>query len=156
MVTDLFGSLLEELIPFVKIPALRPDTHGSCLLKLENEAVVQLDIDKSGLFLNFGADLGTLPPGKYRENIFREALKSNSGPPPVFGIFAYSKPLDRLVLFGQLPLRDLNGEKIASYLFPFAEKSLYWTNAIKNGEVPAGSSSYTSSRGTGGGMFGLS
>ena len=101
-----------------------------------------------------GSQLGFLPAGRYRESVFREALKANNLPPPRYGNFAYSKKADQLVLFDSTSLQDLNGEKIAQHFTPFAEKAFHWQDAISRGEVPSILGAF-STRKVGTGMFGL-
>ena len=152
MVTDLFGALLEELGHCLKIPNLHPDSNNSCLIRFKNGVEVQMEIDKSGRNLVVGSDLGSVPIGKYRENLFREALKANDLPPPHHGILSYSEKTDHLVLYKKIPLADLNGEKIAAAITPFSEKALIWQEALKHNDIPAvGQTAGQYS----GGMFGL-
>lgn len=152
MVTDLFGALLEELGVSLKLPTLHPDSNNSCLIKFKNGVEVQIEMDKSGRHLIIGSDLGSVPIGKYRENLFREALKANDLPPPIHGILSYSEKTDHLVMFRKLPLADLNGDKIAAAITPFTEKALIWQEALKHNDIPAINQM---SAAQGGGMFGL-
>lgn len=153
MVTDAFGSLLQELGVLIKLPHLKPDEHESCLIRFEGDLLVQLEVHKSGASLLIGTDLGSVPVGAYRENLFCEALKSNGLPFPRYGMFAYSKQADHLILFDMLPLENLNGAKIAEFLAPFLEKAKLWKAAISKTELPA-STSFSGATG-GGGIFGL-
>jgi hypothetical protein len=153
MVTDLFGAILQELGHSIGVENLTPDSNDSCLLRLESGLIIQIEMDHGGQFLILGADLGTVPPGKYRENLFREALKSNNLPHPLNGIFCYSKKSDHLVLYEKIHIKDLNGEKIAAEITPFAEKAYKWSEALMRGEVPAVNQAFTSQKP--GGMFGL-
>lgn len=154
MATDFLGVMLQEMGTIMEIPDLQPDRNSSCLIKLKNGLKIQLELDKSGQFIILGADLGTVPPGKYRENLFREALKANDMPYPNHGTLAYSRKSDRLVLFEHLNIKDLNGEKVAVEISPFSEKALIWKDALQRGDVPVLNQSYMS-QGSGGGMFGL-
>ena len=153
MVTDLFGALLQELGSSIEIKNLHPDKNYSCLIRFKGGLEVQVELDHSGQFLILGADLGTSPPGKYRENLFKEALKANDQPPPLYGILAYSKKSDHLVLFERINIKDLTGEKIAAEIIPFTEKATLWAQAVKNGEIPV--INQHSSSPSSGGMFGL-
>ncbi len=134
MVVDMLASLLEELSNIVHFP-LRPDSNNSCLLRMPTGLQVQLEIYKGSDFL-IGADLGNVPVGRYREDLFKEALKANYLPPPRYGIFAYTQQKDSLILFSLLPLEDLTGEKIAAHLLPFTQKALQWQQAIRRGDIP--------------------
>lgn len=153
MITDSLGALLQELGKALKIPDLHPDRNNSCLISLPNGLKVQIELDKSGSCITIGTDIGFVPPGRYRENVFREALKANGQPyPQRNGILAYSRQADRLVLFEMLSLKDLTGEKIASALALLNEKALIWKEALARGDVPVVSSSGTSRPM---GMFGM-
>lgn len=153
MVTDLFGTLLVELGQSLGIANLHSDDNNSCLIRLKSGLIIQLELDKSGDFLLIGADLGTVPPGKYRENLFKEALKANDQQPPLHGILSYSKKSDHMVLYQKLFIKDLNGEKIAAEITPFAEKAFIWSEAILHNDIPAINQSFTYPKP--GGMFGL-
>lgn len=152
MVTDLFGTLLEELGACLKLEGLHPDSNNSCLIRFKNGVEVQIEMDKTGRHLVIGSDLGNVPIGKYRENLFREALKANDLPPPLHGILSYSEKTEHLVLFQKLMLEGLNGEKIAAAITPFTEKALIWQEALKHNDVPVVGQAAAFQ---GGGMFGL-
>lgn len=152
MVTDLLGALLQELGHSMQIANLHPDNNNSCLIKLVSGQEIQVELDRSGQFIVLGADLGEVPPGKYRENLFKEALKTNDMPYPLHGVLAYSKKTEHLILFEKIQVGDLNGEKIAAEIIPFTEKATVWSDALKQGNIPA-SQMKTSDRGSG--MFGL-
>jgi hypothetical protein len=154
MVTDAFGLLLQEVGKLLQIPKLEPDAHNSCLINFPGPISIQMEIDRSGNSLILGCDVGTLPPGRYRELVFREALRSNGLPLPHFGEFSYSKPADKLMLMEQIPMQDINGDKIISVLNPLLEKAKYWKETISRGEVPSIATTSSPSKG-GAGMFGL-
>lgn len=135
MVVNQFEALLQELGQILKIP-LHPDKTHSCLIKLKEGVSVQLEIDRPGDSLLFGIDVADVPPGKYRENLFKEALRANGSPSPRYGTLAYSRKTGHLVLFERLPLKDLNGDKVAEFLKPFVMKAKVWKDAIIRGEVP--------------------
>ena len=153
MVTDLFGTLLEELGKSLDVPNLHPDINNSCLIKMKNGQTLQLEIDPHHQFLVIGADLGIVPPGKYRENLFKEALKANDMPHPLDGILAYSKKTDSLILFKKIYLTNLNGETIAVSIIPFLEKADLWSTALSRGEIP--SIGTVNNNKSSSGMFGL-
>lgn len=153
MVTDFLGVMLQEMGATLEITDLHPDRNNTCQIRLKNGLDIQLELDKSGQFIVLGSDLGTVPPGKYRENLFREALKANDMPYPNHGTLAYSKKSDHLVLFEKMNIKDLNGEKVAVEITPFSEKALIWKEALQRGDIPSLNQSYMSK--SSGGMFGL-
>ena len=155
MVQELFDSLLKELGNAIDIEDLHPDSNNSCLIGFESGIEIQIEPYNRDDFLLMCCDLGRIPPGRYREDVFREALKANGMPHPRYGTFAYSEQSDHLILFGLLSYRELNGEKIASFLFPFKEKAERWKEALERGAVPL-ADTMTTSRPSGPlGMFGM-
>lgn len=153
MVTDFFGTLLQELAQALHLPSLQPDANNSCILKFKGEVIVQIEIDRSNQSLVIGSDLGSIPAGRYRENIFTEALKANGMPLPRYGIFAYSKQSDHLVIFDALPIRDLTGTKVADFLPLFVQKARIWKTALERGDIPPLATLYTAGQTSG--IFGL-
>lgn len=136
MVTDFFGSLLQEFGRLIELPDLHPDRNNTCLIKLKSGISVQLEVDDSGRYLIVGSDLGDVPAGRFRETLFTEALKINGMPSAQNGRLAFSKKLNHLILFEMLDLSNLNGEKIANVFKPFTEKALLWKDALVRGEIP--------------------
>lgn len=155
MVADLFESLLQDIGKEFHV-TLKADQNNSCLFNLPNGLSVQMEIDPKNEYFIIGTDLGEVPLGKYRENLFQAALRSNALPPPQNGIFAYSKQKDHLVIHAMIPLPEITGEKIINILKPFLEKAWNWKTAITNGEVPeVESSSQAGHYSSQGGIFGL-
>lgn len=153
MVTDFFGVILQELGNVLQIPDLHPDKNNSCLIKFPSGLKIQIEVDPKTESLTLGCDLGEIPAGKYRENIFREALKANGMPRPQNGIFGFSQDTGHLVIFEALNSKDLRGGHVATALTPFIEKAQTWSEAIAKGDVPLVSNMYSTKRSTG--MFGL-
>lgn len=156
MVSDYFESLLHELGEALKIDNLSADANNTCLLQFnEHDLQVQIEPYQKGDFLLICSDLGNVPRGRYREDVFREALKTNGLAPPRHGIFAFSEQTDHLVLYALLSMRELNGEKIAAFLTTFIEKGSAWKQAIASGVVPVANTMRTSRAAGPTGMFGL-
>lgn len=153
MVTDLFGTLLQELGQSLGHIELHPDHNSSCLIHLKEGINIQVELDRGAQNLILGCNLGTVPPGKYRENLFNAALKANDLPPPLHGILAFSQKTQHLILFEKINVRDLTGEKVAAEVNPFAQKAVTWSEALKRNDVPA-IEAHGAPRG-GGGMFGM-
>ena len=135
MVHALYETLLEEVGSILGV-SLYPDSNNSCLVKLESGLEVQMEMDRNGQHFLIGIDLGPVPPGQYREELFKQALRSNGLPPPRMGVFAFSEDTGNVVLFHLIPSQELNGDRIAFALSPLAEKALTWQEAIATGEVP--------------------
>lgn len=154
MVTTQLGTILQELGKSQIIPILdlHPDRNNSCLIRIKGGLEIQLEFDRTGQNLIVGCDLGPIPPGRYRENMFREALKSNGLPHPLYGIFAYSKQTDHLIMYDLINGKDLTGDKVGDFLMKFIDKLIVWRNAIDGSSIPTISSIKSSKLG---GLFGL-
>ena len=137
MVMDIYESLLEEFSKAAHIPNLKPDANNTCLLGLPNGVKVQIELDSAQTAIIIGSGVGFLPAGRYRETVFKEALKANNLPHPRYGDFAFSKKTDNLILFMKLPLQNLTGDKIAALFAPFSEKAARWKDSIDKGEIPS-------------------
>jgi hypothetical protein len=155
MIQDTFGAIIDELGKILKT-RLAPDAHNACKLKYKSGLTIQIDFNSANEKIELISSLGTPIPGRYRENLFREALKANGLPFPKYGVFAYSKKQDALVLYDHIPLKELSGQKLADFLTPFAGRADLWSQAIAKGEVPSFTGTeFTFSKSPGSGMFGL-
>ena len=157
MVLDKFGILLQELGTIYKTK-LAPDKNNACLLKYNNGIQVQIEPTTNGRSLHVVTFLGELSQGRFRENVFREALKSNGLPSPRNGIFAYSKKGEALVLYDLLYIDEVTGLKLADFLQSFVQKAELWKGALSKGEVPSymgNELSFGGAQKSPGGIFGL-
>src|SRR5207253_6576274 len=135
---------------------IKPDKASACTLKFRNGVQVQMEMDPRGENLLIISNLGSILSGRYRENLFREALKANGLAPPRYGIFAFGKKNDALVLFDSLLLDELTGQKLADFLLSFTQKAELWKTGIDRGEVPSFlGNELPSGKGPSSGMFGL-
>lgn len=140
--SHIFEMLLKETGELLNIKDLHLDANNSCLVKFPTGLEIQMEPDKSHECLIIGVKLGSLQPGRYRENIFSEALKANNLPFPRFGSFGYSMKSDNLYLFEKMPIDSLTALKLFEFLKPFAEKALSWKEALSRGEIPSILQSY--------------
>lgn len=156
MVKENFATILDDLGKIMNM-RLAPDSHGACQIKSSTGLMVHMEPDSAGERLMIISDLGVPTPGRYRENLFREALKANGLPMPRQGVFSYSKKKDSLVLFDSLFLNELTGQKVADFLTTFMQKADLWRQAIPKGEVPSftGNELSFGAQPSGSGMFGL-
>jgi hypothetical protein len=153
MVANAYEAILHDVGRQLNIPNLAPDRNDSCLVSLAEGIDVQLEIHpRSNKFL-ICFNLGSPPPGKYRENLLKECLKANAIPPPRHGIFGYSAKTESLYFFKMLDQAGLDGQKVFEQLTAMKETALLWANAIKAGDIPA-STTGSSSRSTMG-VFGI-
>jgi hypothetical protein len=136
MVGDIYEALLKELSEALQIGKLAPDENNSCLLQFKNGLELQIEPHENNETLIISAPIGEIPPGKYRENVFREALKANAIAYPRHGAFGYSLDTEQLIIFKVMPLKNLTGDQLAAYLNPFMEKAIEWRGILEKNEVP--------------------
>lgn len=156
MVQDLFVSIIDDLGKLINIP-LKVDKNNACVIKYPNDLNIQIEYDATSARILFAAELGELPPGRFREDLFREALKANGLPAPRIGIFAYSKKIDNLVLYDKMQLENTSAQHVAEFLQPFFQKAELWKTCIARNEIPSFTSNELSfgASTSKGGMFGL-
>jgi hypothetical protein len=130
--TSLFEDLLAQLSQFLRIP-LHVDQNNACLLQIRGEIQIQLQLDVSQENMWMASLPIEIPPGKFRENVLKEALKTNNLPDPVAAIISYLPLTNRLALHQIFPLNILNGERLAAYFGSFLEQVESWILAIQQG-----------------------
>lgn len=132
--SDRFEELLAELGKTLNI-ALKSDKNHFCTLQIQPELLVQFQTDAAFEKLLIISKVAEIPPGKFRENVLREALKANGQKDPKVGVFAYISQTNHLVLFQRYPFDLLNGTRLAELLGPFIETIENWKTAIASGQA---------------------
>jgi hypothetical protein len=130
---DRFQELMREL-GLEYGTQLHLDPLGACKLQIGERLFVQLECDTYQENLLAATFICNIPPGKFRENILKDALKAN-GPFPKDGTLAYSDRSNELVLFSYLRLASLNGKKLAEFLSAFLNKADNWRVGIETGHT---------------------
>lgn len=136
MIEGELGGILEELGRELRIPNLGPDEHGTCLIRLKNGVKVQMEMLKASDYMLIASDLGEIPPGRYRVDLFEAALGFNASDEGGIGTFGFSKRTNHMILFERIYVKGLSGIKVADMINPLSEKAKVWSEAIKNGEIP--------------------
>lgn len=130
--TDRFEQLLSQLSPFFSLK-LHSDKMGACTIEINPHIKVQLQLDISLENLLLFSKIIELPPGKFRENVLKDALKANGMPDPLAGILSYFPPSNYLTISQSYPASILNGERLAGLIGSFIEIAENWHSAIKRG-----------------------
>lgn len=131
---DSFSYLLDELAKVLHL-SLHVDQVGACSILLPQDFLVQLQPDSAKEELFLFSKLAPLPPGRFREEVLKEALKANTDKDPQAGIFAYLEKTNHLVLFQSYPLIILNGERLAAFFANFRLLGMQWRTAILQGQT---------------------
>lgn len=136
---DRFSDLLNQLGKIFELP-LHIDKSNACSILIP-PIIIQLQLDSAQQNLFLFSKIIEVPPGKFRENVLREALKANSLPDPKAAIFGYIASTNHLALHQRYPLEILNGERLAGLFGAFYEIGEMWHRAIQSGQtapVPSG------------------
>ena len=146
----LFGGLMEELGTILDTK-LKPDRFNTCKIQYPDGLAVQIEIDRDDSRLLIGSPIGSLPPGRFRQDFLEQTLKANYIDFHI-GTFGYAKKSGDLYLYAYLPVKNLSGKQIATFLEPFNEKARSWSASLASNTVPVVTSQ---SQKKSSGMFGL-
>lgn len=152
MVSSQFGALLKEFESVFNC-SLQPDDNNSCLINLEIGVSIQIELDRYGMLL-IGSRLGAVHMGRFRDNLIRQALKSNEATSPSTGVLGFSQKSNQLILFTKMNPHQLNHHQIIHLLPLFINKAKLWKEAIEKGTIPDLTTTETSSNKPSG-LFGL-
>lgn len=108
--------------------------NGTIGILFNDEVLVQIELDSNESHLFIGGFIATVPPGKYREKVFYEALKENSQIDPTASCLCYASDESELALYSKLSFHALTADQLYDYLELFVEKSLYWRRMVDQGK----------------------
>lgn len=131
---DRFQEILHHLSAELDLP-LQTDKHHACAIQIRQGLIVQLESNAEQEKLLIASQIINLPPGKFRENVLREALKTNAKPDPRIGILSYIPKVNQLVLFQTYPFDILTAERLVALLGPFIQMAEKWRRAIETGQA---------------------
>lgn len=131
---DPFDAIISELGELIAVP-IRLNERGACVLNIDAELDIFIERESQGETFRVACPLYTLPPGKLRENVLNEALKSNGTPPPRFGDLGFASRTSKLILFESLRISDYSGEALADYLEQFIINGKAWSEALNAGKL---------------------
>ncbi len=128
-----FEELLQKLGQVFALD-LHLDRKHACSIQIHPSLIIQLQLDPSQEYLWIFTKVAETPPGKFRENLLKEALKANALPDPRPGILGYILTTNQLAQFQKYPLFILNGERLSGIIGSFLEMAESWQEAIRNGQ----------------------
>lgn len=129
---DRFSQILYDLGKEIQTD-LFVDTNRVCQLNYKDQLSIQLQYLEPKELLLVAAFLCEIPPGKFREKLFRESLIHNDEFPRV-GTLAFSERNNQLTFFEFVPAVELTGEKLFVFLETFVENALPWKEAVETGK----------------------
>lgn len=126
----------EELIKGLALtfdPAISTEDGRTSRFRVNGKFSIQLELDPGLEKMMVGCMITEIPPGKYRENVLKEALKENNELPPRHGTLSYVERNNSLTLFDYLSIKTMTPEMMKIYLVLFIEKADAWFSAIQEG-----------------------
>jgi hypothetical protein len=108
--------------------------NGTLGILFNDDMLVQIELDSNESHLMVGGFIATVPPGKYREKVFFEALKENSTLDETYSCLCYANDESELVLFSKLSFHALSAEHLYDYLELFVEKASRWKLMVDKGK----------------------
>ena len=129
-----FEELLNELSPLLDID-LTIDSNKACVIVLNEQIKIQMELDLAGEYLFLAAMLTELSPGKFREEVLKSALKANNLSTYATTILAFVAKLNKLVLYEKIPMIDISGKTLHDHILDFFHKAENWKRAIESGKT---------------------
>ncbi len=126
---DRFEEFLEALGALLGT-SLYPDRNRICQLRMHDTVHIILTPDENKQSLVVLGPICEVPPGAFKERVFKEALKANANFPRI-GTLGYCARKNQLALFTYFPLFELKAQTIADCLPPFAKTIEDWRSAIE-------------------------
>jgi hypothetical protein len=132
-----FAEIIHQLGPLINIPGLASQENKDlCVIDLNPNQKLFIQLSHKSPEVEIVMQLGSIPPGKYREDFFRACLKANGKNFPRFGNFAYLSKNEQLVLFESIPIDILDGESLYNFILLFSDKAQKYQEAIMQGDIP--------------------
>ena len=130
---DRFEEILKTLSPLIGAP-LHPDSRGACKLNIRNLLHVQLEFNPKEETILLATFLKEIPPGKFRENILKDALRAN-WPYPKNGTLCYCSENNQLTLFTYVSIIQLTAPHLFEILNAFIAKAESWKIVADTGNT---------------------
>jgi hypothetical protein len=113
---------------------LHVDKSNACSILFPPDLVIQLQLDSGQEKIFLFCKIIELLPGKFRENVLTEALKSNAQHDPLPGILSYLQASNHLALYQSYPLSIVNGERLTTFFGNFFQMAENWRKALASGQ----------------------
>lgn len=127
-VMDVFTDLLQGLGKIFSVH-LQPDRNNACLIQINKTIQIQIQLDTTEENLILGSKVCTVLPGKFREDVLRNALEHNALPDSL-GYLGFIQETNTLVLFTFVYFRGQSPEIIAKVIEEFLQVIISWKEAI--------------------------
>jgi len=129
-----FTDLIEELGELTD-QDITAELNQTCRLKVNETMYVQLEVDPTSEFILTTVEISEIPPGRFRENILKDALKSNFLVEVNHSVLAYLGVDNKLILYEYIYAHALTGETLYEHIHRLVTRGEKWKNAIDSGQT---------------------
>jgi hypothetical protein len=128
-----FEELIAQLAKILNIH-LEAEKGMLCKLNIDGKFSVHLQYEESDDLLMMGCMIVEVPPGKFKENVLREALKVNDLLPRL-GNMCFSEKGNKLAIYTHISFEGLDAEKFNDMMHNFIDYCYRWYNAVTSGNL---------------------
>lgn len=128
-----FDNLITSLGDILDLD-LRADKGVLCKLKIDGKLGINIEYDEVKDLILIATLIEELPAGRFRENVLKEALRSN-GTYPRLATFAFSERANKLACFDYISFINLSAEDFNTKLHEFIDFAYQWHRAIQSGNL---------------------
>ncbi len=129
-----FAKMISELGEILEAP-LHIEHDTLCIFKANQQIDIQIEHDPTQHRILLVAVICPIPPGKFRENVLRQALKANHNINRL-GTFSYIEKTSSLAMHQYFYHVEMTGAMMAQAVADFLDTSQNCSLAIQNGQVP--------------------
>jgi len=133
MNTSQHEMLLKDFEPYFNCP-LEFDSNNSCLIMMPDEMTVQIEFNRYGVLI-IACRVGIVE-GRFRDLVFKEALRANYFYPPSQGVFGFSKKTNQLFLYKMVDPQTINKHEIGLIFDPLIKRGKNWAESLARNEIP--------------------
>ncbi len=126
-------SILKDLEPYFSCK-LEFDKNNSCLIALPNKPSIQIEFTRYGMLL-VACGLGIVE-GRFRDFVFKEALRANYFYLPSQGAFGFSKKSNQLYIYIMLDPQILNKNDLGAFFNPLIQRATKWAEYLAKNDIP--------------------
>jgi hypothetical protein len=128
-----FEELLFQLGEELGCP-LHPEKGRICKININSNMHLNIELDEAKESILLGCMVSEVPPGRFREIVFKETLRINNTIEKI-GTFAFSERNHNLVLFSYIPLTGLTIDTFIKKTMHFMEFADDWRLCIQSGNL---------------------
>lgn len=128
-----FQELTHELEEKMGIPLHNANISQAITFNIDNAFTVQIEAHHGGFL--FVSKITELPPGTFREQILKNALKANFTAEKKISILAYLDRENSLILFQEFPDFNYHIEEVYENLLAFIHRARLWYTTIESGNT---------------------